>query len=126
MAEPKKQKQNGAGNLESDEKGIYNALTSIMHAQELTYENIVSAVLPLMQIAEPKPQHGVDKKYMVLQALKDYVRDTTTDVQKQQVLLLMIDTVLDEMIDMFISIDKKEIMIHMRRCKRWFTKSCCC
>lgn len=93
---------------------LYNILSSLLKNDNLNSQNIIKVCLNLMQVIEKfKNIHGIEKRDIVLKTLQLYVTDNVTD--NKDVLLFLIENVLPSMIETFISIDKKELKIKIKK-----------
>ena len=103
---------------------LYDSLSSIIGDQQVTSANIVFIATNLMQIVEKYPSlSGSKKKPLVIHVLKRFVIDHL-DGEDESALLLFIDTFLPSVIDSIILIDKKKIIIKIKKgLKACF--SCC-
>lgn len=103
---------------------LYSSLTNIAKGEQITTLNIVLISTNLMQIVEKYPNiNGEQKKALVIQVLARFTNDTLSGDDKIGV-MLFINTFLPDIIDTIISVDKKQIIINIRKT----FKSCfpCC
>lgn len=94
---------------------LYISLSELVKGKKLTTENAVQIAINLMQIVETYPNlHGKQKKALVLQVLKLFVRGNM-DGDEERALLTFIDLFLPTVIDTLVSVDKKEIAIKIKK-----------
>ena len=92
---------------------LYDSLSKI--STTLTKENITIIVINLMQLAEKYPElTGVQKKQLVIHVVKKFIKDKT-DNEQEEVLLTFVDIFLPTIIDTLVSVDKKEIVIKLKK-----------
>lgn len=92
---------------------LYNTLTK--NNSPLTKENITTIVLNLMQFVEKYPDlTGKQKKQLVIHVIKKFIKDTT-DKEEEEVLLAFADIFLPTIVDTLVSVDKKEIVIKLKK-----------
>ena len=94
---------------------VYTSLSELVKGKKLTLENAMQIAVSLMKIVETYPElHGSQKKALVLHVLKRFVKDNM-DGEEEQALLIFIDLFLPTAIDALISVDKKEIVIKIKK-----------
>jgi hypothetical protein len=103
---------------------LYESLSKIIGDKKVTTENIVLIATNLMQIVEKYPDlYGQQKKALVIYVLKKFVVDHL-DGDAESFLLIFIDTLLPSVINTIIAVDKKEVVIKIKKgLKACF--SCC-
>jgi len=87
---------------------IYNHLKIIISSKSINSNNIVYILTELMKFIEIFKIKGVDKKTIILSTLRKFLIDENYDSDK---INFIIDTICNELIDIFISIDKRKITI---------------
>lgn len=93
--------------------GLYNTLTK--NNSPLTKENITIIVINLMQFVEKYPDlTGDQKKQLVIHVIKKFIKDTTSK-EEEEVLLTFVDIFLPSVIDTLVSVDKKKIVIKLKK-----------
>jgi len=93
--------------------GLYKTLTK--SDSPLTKENITTIVINLMQLVEKYPDlTGEQKKLLVIHVIKKFIKDIT-DKEEEEVLLTFVDIFLPTLIDTLVSVDKKEILIKIKK-----------
>ena len=98
------------------DQGLYKELQNTMHHIDISFSNIMGLVLELTKAAEQKKDiPGVEKKFVVIQALRMYVLHDSIDNDQQKALLLFIDHTLPHLIDLMITLDKSEFVIKMKK-----------
>ena len=99
----------------SYEKQLYAELKKIVGDRKLSRSSIVLVLLSLMQVAEKYDKmNGVAKKEAILDVLKHFIDDTADDKEAMEMKLL-VDLTLPDVIDNFVSLDKSEIRIHLKK-----------
>ena len=94
---------------------IYTSLSELVKGKKLTTENTIQIAVSLMKIVETYPDlRGSQKKALVLHVLKRFVKDSL-DEEEEQALLMFIDLFLPTVIEALISMDKKEIVIKIKK-----------
>lgn len=95
---------------------LYNSLLNIIKDNHITTETIVLISVNLMQIVEKYPNlSGIQKKLTVIYVLKRYV-EYHLDGQNKENLMIIIDSVIPQVIDAIIAVDKKKIVINITNC----------
>lgn len=93
--------------------GLYNTLSK--GDSPVTKENITTIVINLMQLVEKYPDlTGEQKKKLVIHVVKKFIKDKT-DNEEEEVLLTFVDIFLPTLIDTLVSVDKKEIVIKLKK-----------
>jgi len=93
--------------------GLYDSLSN--SASHVTKENITMIVINLMQFVEKYPDlSGNNKKNLVIHVVKNFIKDKT-DKEEEEVLLTFVDIFLPAVIDTLVSIDKKEMVIKIKK-----------
>lgn len=103
---------------------LQGSLNNLVGKDKLTPSNVITVSTNLMQIVEKYPkQSGSHKKDLVIHALKLFVTQHL-EGDEETALLSFIDMFLPSIIDMIVSIDKKEVAIKIKK----GLKSCfsCC
>jgi hypothetical protein len=103
---------------------LYHSLKVIVGDKNMDTNNIISITTNLMQIIEKYPDlKGEEKKFILIHVIKKFVKDNV-DNENQKNVLTFIDLFLPSFIDTVISVDKKEIIIKVKKgIKDCFT--CC-
>jgi len=103
---------------------LYNSLSRIIGDTKVTTTNVVLITTNLMQIVEKYPDlHGKHKNSLIIHVLKRFVKDHL-DGDEESTVLIFIDIFLPSVIDTIVSVDKKEIVVKMKKgLKACF--SCC-
>ena len=92
---------------------LYNTLTNSNSV--LTKENITTIVVNLMQLVEKYPDlTGVQKKQLVIDVVNKFIKDNT-EGDEEEILLTFANIFLPTLIDTFVSVDKKKIVIKMKK-----------
>jgi len=105
----------------SYEELLYEELKKIVGNGKLTRSNIVVVLLSLMQTVEKYDKmDGPQKKAAVLNVIKHFIDDRIDGKQEAMEMKLLVDLTLPGVIDSFVSLDKKEVQIKVK--KVW---SCC-
>jgi|SRR3989304_2621317 len=104
----------------------YQHLEGLIGDGKLTLANAVGLTVATMQYMETmKGIDGVVKKFVVMNAIKRYIKEHISDKQEQMDLLIFADMTLPSMIDTFIQIDLKEIVFNVKKgCIDLFTNCC--
>lgn len=93
--------------------GLYNTLSK--GDSPVTKENITTIVINLMQLVEKYPDlTGKQKKKLVIHVVKKFIEDKT-DNEEEEVLLTFVDIFLPALIDTLVLVDKKEIVIKLKK-----------
>lgn len=99
---------------------LYEQLETMVKEKSLTLTNIVDCVVDLMVLIERiSKMSGEEKKKCVISVLKTYLEKNMTEHKE---LLAFVETTLPPLIDTLISLDKKEIKIHVDKCLKFL---CC-
>lgn len=104
---------------------LYEEIKNILGRGKITSANMVAVLLSLMQIVENYSDvKGVQKKAIILDALTHIIDDQIDDTQEAMNLKLLVQMTLPSVIDTFVSLDKKEISIKLKKtCSKLF--GCC-
>lgn len=102
--------------LKPREKYVDNLYATLSESNlSLTKENITTIVINLMQLVQKYPDlTGIQKKNLVIYVVKKFIEDKT-DKEEEEVLLTFVDIFLPTLIDTLVSIDKKEIVIKLKK-----------
>jgi len=94
---------------------LYNSITLLVGEKELTTENTMFIVAKLMQLVEKYPElHGEEKKKLIIYVIRLFAVDHlegNTDLQ----VLTFIDTMLPSVIDTIVSVDRKKLIIKIKK-----------
>ena len=94
---------------------LYESLSIIIGSEKITTVNIALVATNLMQIVEKYPKiSGSQKKALVIHVLKKFVIDQV-DGEAETALILFIDTFLPSIIDVIVSVDKKEVYVKIKK-----------
>jgi Tfp pilus assembly protein PilE len=106
-------------------KRLYEELKKIIGNGKITHSNVVTVLLSLMQTVEQYDDvHGVQKKALVLDTLNHLIEDQVSGLQEATEMKLFVRLTLPTVIDTFVSIDKKESQIKLKKgCGKLF--ACC-
>ena len=96
---------------------LYDNLKEILDDKNITKDNILELLIELMCSIEKfnNQLKGVQKKYIIIDILKLYIRNHYIETE-QDFLLDTIDILVPKIIDIFISIDKKQLRIKSKSC----------
>jgi len=100
---------------------IYESLSLV--SNDINTSNIIQLTINLMRIIEKYPNlTGTQKKETIIYVLKKVIKDNLDNDETKQNLLFFIDTFLPYVIDTIISVDKKEVVIKIKKgFKKCFT-----
>ena len=94
---------------------LYESLGRIIKDKKVTTVNIVLIATNLMQIVEQYPNlHGTQKKSLVIHVLKRFAVEHL-DGEAESSLLVFIDMFLPSVIDIIIAVDKKEVVVKIKK-----------
>jgi hypothetical protein len=107
-------------NLISDEKIeniLYNHISSIVEKTQIDNNNVIQVIVSLIQKVDSyKKLSGEDKKNIVLKTIKKFCNDNIPNNTDQKVtIILFIDMFLPSIIDMLVSIDKRELVLKLKK-----------
>lgn len=95
---------------------LYKELKKVIGNENLTRSSIVVVSMNLMTVVEHYDDvHGVQKKALILNALNHLIDDQINDPQEVMEMKLLVQLTLPTMLDTFISIDKKEMHIKLKK-----------
>ena len=102
---------------------LYNSLTNIVGIKKLTVGDFMDIATKLMQIVEKYPElNGIQKKKVIICAFKQFFEKNKDGYEDSMISFAM--SMLPNIIDIVISVDKKKLNIHIRKvAKKIF--SCC-
>jgi hypothetical protein len=101
---------------------LYKSIKNIVSDKQITSDNIISLIIQLMIIVEKFPRiRGTDKKIIIINTLTKFIHDTHTETDD---IINFINVFAPTIIDNFISIDKKNIKIKIKKFKNIFFKCC--
>jgi len=105
---------------------LYEKLKEILGETKLTYANLTSVVVLLMQSVETyNDVRGIEKRNMIISVLKRFITDKMGNNQELREFKILIEATVPELVDTLIAIDKKELTIKTKKClSKLF--SCCC
>lgn len=104
---------------------LYEEVKVILGNGKISSANLVAVLLSLMQLVETYDDvKGLQKKAIILDTLNHIIEDQIDDSQEATNLKLLIQLTLPSVIDTFVSLDKKEISIKLKKtCSKLF--GCC-
>jgi hypothetical protein len=104
---------------------VYQEIIRIVGVSKITSSNFIGIVLSLMRFVENYTDiRGELKKELIMKALDKYISaEVDHDVDAADMRLL-VQLTLPSIIDSFVSIDKKQIQIKLKKCNKWFTCIC--
>ena len=104
---------------------LYEDLKVIIGTGKISAANMVSVLISLMQLVETYDDvKGMQKKAVILDALRHIIDDQIEDAQEAANLKLLVQMTLPSVIDTFVSLDKKEMTIKLKKsCGKLF--GCC-
>lgn len=95
---------------------LYEELKKIIGKGNINSSNIVTILISLMQIVEKyQDVSGIQKKAIILKALKLVINDQVTNEEEAKALNLLVEVTLPTVIDTLVSVDKKEIQIKIKK-----------
>jgi hypothetical protein len=105
---------------------LYKSLEKIMEKDTISPSNIVNIVINLMQfIEEYKMLDGNSKKQAIIDILTKFIEDNLKNIKEHELLLEFIKHILPYLIDVIISIDRKELEINVKEiCKSFSCFGC--
>jgi hypothetical protein len=96
--------------------GLYSQLRDTMHNIDISFSNILGIVFELARAAEKmRDIPGIEKKFVVINAIRNYIMYDTIRNEEQQALLSFVDHTLPNLIDLMITLDKSQLMIKMKK-----------
>lgn len=98
---------------------LYDIVKKELVGKELTSDVIVDVTLLLMKEVEKSAVPGVDKKDLVLSTMRTVVSDMAPD-------LILIADSLPHMIDVFVSLNKRDVVIKVAEKSLPFCLKFCC
>lgn len=103
---------------------ISETLDSILTTKKISTNNIVRIAVHLMKIVESFNElSGLEKKQMVLRVIVNYIEKNVKG-DEGEFLILFAESTLPSVIDIIISVDRKDVAIHIKKgLKKLF--SCC-
>tara|TARA_B110000908_G_C10216087_1_gene432887 strand:+ start:1235 stop:1594 length:360 start_codon:yes stop_codon:yes gene_type:complete len=94
---------------------LYDSLVRLIGNNKITTFTVVTITTNMMQVVERYPKlTGTMKKELVTHVIKRFVYDNLGG-EDEDSLILFIDKFLPSVIDMIVSIDKKESVIDIRK-----------
>lgn len=94
---------------------LYNNVSVLIEGKKIDTTNVVLIATNLIQIVEKYPElKGEQKKALLIDVLKRFVKDNLED-EEETVVLTFIDLFLPSVIDTIIAVDKKEIVLKMKK-----------
>lgn len=104
---------------------LYEETKRLLHGGKLTPANIIIIVINLMKIVENYADlKGPQKKQVILEAINMLINDTNDNVEDANDLMMLVKMTLPSVIDVIISVDRKNLRIKVK--KAWkFLLSCC-
>lgn len=95
---------------------LYEELKKIVGEGKITRANVVVVLLSLMQVVEKHDDvSGQQKKAIILDALNHLIDDQIDNEQEAMEMKLIVQLTLPSVIDTFVSIDKKEVQIKLKK-----------
>lgn len=111
--------------FKKDIADTYSTISKVLNNDALSLDNIVHTVTMLMMHMEThKDLAGLEKKELLLMGIKLFIETTMSESSQRDELLKICEFVLPVVIDTIISLDKKEIVIGMKKAKNCFLKTC--
>lgn len=103
---------------------LYTEIMSVIEKNKIEITDIVGITINMMQIVDKyKNINGVQKKNLILYILGKLIDDKIDDEQLVNNLKLIVNMTMPFVIDTFISIDKRQLVIKMKkRCSKYI---CC-
>jgi hypothetical protein len=100
---------------------LYSHLLAMTKSEKITVANIVDITTRLMAVVEQiDGMTGLQRKEMVLNVLKQYIRSQIHDDDFENVIVTVVDYTLPHLIDTIISFDRGELRIALNK-----ATSCC-
>lgn len=102
---------------------LYEEVKVILGTGKISSSNIVAVLLSLMQLVESYTTvKGLQKKAIILDVLNHIIDDQVDDTDEAMNLKLLVQMTLPSVIDTFVSLDKKEISIKLKKtCSKLFS-----
>lgn len=95
---------------------LYNDLIKIVGDDKINKTNIISIVTNLMQIVENYNDIvGVKKKEVIINTLVRFIENNIEEPHEENEIKSIVSVILPTVIDTFISIDKKEVRIKLKK-----------
>lgn len=108
---------------QSENDKLYLQLLSIIGINKLTPSSIVIITAQLMQIISTiTTMSGIQKKELVISVLNRFIIEKMGDNEESQAVKTIIYATLPTIIDTYVSIDKKELIIKIKSCWCCFNK----
>lgn len=109
----------------SDVESLYEEVKRLLHGGKLTPTNVVMIMVDLMQIVDTYTTlKGSQKKHVLLSAITMLIDDQNDNVEDANDLKNLVKMTLPSVIDVVISIDKKQLKIKAK--KVWTMLLGCC
>ena len=104
---------------------LYEEVKRLLHGGKLSPTNVVIIMIDLMQIVDNYPTlKGQQKKLVLLGAINMLIDDQNDNVDDASDLKMLVKTTLPSVIDVVVSIDKKQLKIKAK--KVWTMLLGCC
>ena len=87
--------------------------SSLSSNGEITPKDIISFIIHLMQVVEKYKINGSVKKEIVIQIIKEIVSEYKNNIEDIDSINNFMNTVLPSLIDIIVSLDKKQIYIRL-------------
>jgi hypothetical protein len=101
---------------------LYKSLEKIIEQETISPSNIINIVINLMQFIEQyKVLDGNSKKQAIIDILITFIENNGSSIIESELLLDFIKNILPYVIDVIISIDKKELEINVKECCKTFS-----
>ena len=96
---------------------LYNYIRSIVEKTHINNNNVIQVIVSLIQkIDSYKKLSGEDKKNIVLKTVKKFCNDNIPNNTDQKIsIILFIDMFLPSIIDVLVSIDKRELILKISK-----------
>lgn len=105
---------------------VHDHLKTLLSGQQITPDNIIALAVALMKFVKNlEDVQSIQRKFLVISALKKAVQNIENEEAKEK-LLLVIDTVLPSIIDTLINVSKGLINLTKVKQISWFKKIFCC
>lgn len=104
---------------------IYNSAITVFGDDKVDLTTVVRCCVLLMQLVEKyRELSGSQKKDLVLLTLRRIIKEKVVDQDLEDSLLALLDLTIPPLIDIIVSVDRKQLVIDARN---WLTKvSKCC
>jgi hypothetical protein len=104
---------------------LYEETKKLLLGGKLTPVNITTILVSLMQFVEKYPKlGGSQKKQVVLEAINMLINDSNDNVEESTHLKLLAQTTLPTVIDLVVSIDRRQVGIKLKKLYKYLLKCC--